>query len=137
MTKEEVGKVFTLLQQFYPNARQLQDRTKRLAWELALKRFPYNDVKNAVVDYAIANKYFPDMVDITGGLKQEAAPVVSAPESRQEDDTWALPFIQKNFLHEAIPGGGETWEHAKNRGVPWPDWIAEYRTKGGFSSCTT
>ena len=135
MTKEEIGKIFVLMQQFYPNARQLQDRTTLLAWKLVLVKFPYNDVKNAVVDYAISNKFFPDVADITAGLKQET--ILAVEDDRYKDTLWALPFIQKNFLQEAIPGGGETWEQAKNRGVLWPVWIAEYRTRGGFSSCTT
>jgi len=69
MTKEERTKILLLLSQYYPNAKQLRDKNRVAAWELVLARFPYDDVKNAVVEYAASHKFFPDVSDICGGIK--------------------------------------------------------------------
>lgn len=66
MTKTETAKLFTLLGQFYPNKAPTAEL--RLAWELALEPYAYEDVRTAAIAYARGNKFFPDLVDITGGL---------------------------------------------------------------------
>lgn len=82
MNTAERQKIYTLLAQYFPNAKQLKDKTTLTAWGLALERFPYADVKTAVVNYAITNKFFPDLADITAGL---------TPEQQAEPPTRAVP----------------------------------------------
>lgn len=73
MDHQERQKIYALLAQYYPNTKQLKDKTTLTAWGFALERFPYGDVKNAVINYAISNKFFPDLADITAGLAPEQA----------------------------------------------------------------
>lgn len=68
MNAAERQKIYTLLSKFYPNARQLNDRTLLTAWGLVLAKFPYAAVKDAVLSYAAGNKFFPDLSDITAGI---------------------------------------------------------------------
>ena len=77
MDKNDVDRLFRLLEQFYPNARQIRSRDTRLAWELALRRYPYEQVRAAAVAYAQRNKYFPDLADLT-------APCVPREDSGRE-----------------------------------------------------
>lgn len=69
MTREETDKLFDLLEQFYPNAKQVKSEKTKIAWSMALKDFTYNDVKNSAIDYAIEGQYFPNLTDITLKLK--------------------------------------------------------------------
>lgn len=71
MDKKETDKIFDLLEQFYPNAKQVKSEKTKVAWSLALKNFTYEDVKNCAIDYAIEGQYFPNLTDITLKLKPE------------------------------------------------------------------
>ncbi len=90
MNHHERQKIYGLLSQYYPNARQLKDKKTLTAWGFALERFPYDAVKKAVIDYAISNKYFPDLADITAGL----TPVTTAPAA-------ATVHMDKNAMLQA------------------------------------
>ena len=59
MTKTETAKLFTLLGQFYPNKSPTTEL--RLAWELALEPYAYEDVRTAAIAYARGNKFFPTL----------------------------------------------------------------------------
>ena len=139
MTKGDCDKVFTLLRQFYRNARQLSDKTTLLAWELALERFPYDAVKNSVLDYAARNKFFPDLADITAGLPLEtAAPADTAPAQEQDRSMqpWMIQHMQK--MADDFPVDGcPLWSDAKESGMPWSAWVKIYRERGGFSCSTS
>lgn len=69
MTPRQIRKILSLLHSYWPNAKALKSKEAVTAWAEAIKKFPYDDVKTAVVDYAVDNKFFPDIYDITCGLK--------------------------------------------------------------------
>lgn len=79
MDRTERQRIYDLLSRFFPNAKQLKDKKTLTAWGLALEHFTYQDVKTAVISYAISNKYFPDLADITAGLPRQVT-VLSMPE---------------------------------------------------------
>ena len=131
MEKTDVEKLFTLLGCFYPNARQLRDKNMQMAWCLALEPYAYEDAKAAVAAYARKNKFFPDIVDITGQLPDPAA---DTPEENREK--WPVicvtPYLQKLAERQAnIPAwalalslvGLRTWPVARADGMSWPDWV--------------
>lgn len=74
MDKTEREKIYTLLSQFYPNARELKSREKLTAYGLVLSRFSYEDVKSAVLDHASKNRYFPNVSELVGKLTPISAP---------------------------------------------------------------
>ena len=84
MDVKERQKIYDLLSQYFPHARQVKDPKTRTAWGLALAQFPYEAVKNAVVAYAISNKYFPDLADITGALAPDSGARRTAPATLSE-----------------------------------------------------
>lgn len=71
MTRDETNKVFALLREYYPNARQVKDKAAIAAWRLVLENFPYADVKAKIIRHAATHRYFPDVYDITGSLTPE------------------------------------------------------------------
>lgn len=65
MDKKDVDKLFHLLSQYYPNAKQLRNPDAKLAWALALERYSYDDIRAAAIEHGAQEKYFPDIADLT------------------------------------------------------------------------
>lgn len=109
MTKEETGKLFTLLEQFYPNTQK--GRIAKAAWELALEPYRYEDVKAAAIDYVRSGKFFPDLADLTAGL----------PRREDQENTcavdWMKPYVDPDYKPDPITHyaavHGITWGEAK------------------------
>ena len=103
MDKLERKKLFSLLRQFYPNAKQLNAVTMT-AWAAVLENYDYAPVKAAVLDYAAHNKYFPDLSDLLAPLHaQQAAqtlPPAEAPATGS--NAWMKPYIEK-YMKGAKP----------------------------------
>ena len=96
MNGEERRKIFELLAQYYPNAKQLKDRQAMTAWRYALERFTYADVKNAVVDYALSHKYFPDVADITANLSPSAPAADAGSVEIPSDNEWVRRYVARD-----------------------------------------
>lgn len=95
MDREERQKVYRLLHQFYPRARQLQNPETLTAWGFILEDYTYEDVKKKILKYAATNKYFPDVADITGDL----TPIKETPEKHEMDVSNSRYF--KKWLEQA------------------------------------
>lgn len=65
MDRQDVDKLFRLLSQYYPNAKQLRSPDTKLAWALALEQYSYDDIRAAAVEHGAREKYFPDIADLT------------------------------------------------------------------------
>ena len=103
MTKGETAKLFLLLGQFYPNKRPTTEQ--RLAWELALEPYAYEDVRAAAIAYARERKFFPDLADLTDGI------CVSSDE--KDENAWMEACI--------LPENPQSISHyARKHGIPWP-----------------
>lgn len=94
MNKIEREKIYKLLSQFYPKARQLHSRETLTAYGLILARFPYEDVKNAVLNHAAKSRYFPDISELVGNLNAESADA-PATEGRRTDEL--MPYVEAMF----------------------------------------
>lgn len=79
MNREERQKIYLLLHQFYPRAKQLQSPETLTAWGFVLENYTYEDVKSKVIAYAARHKFFPDIADITADL----LPISDAPETHE------------------------------------------------------
>lgn len=97
MDKTDAGKIFDLLEQFYPNAAAIKDKKKRYAWRLALEPYAFEDVKAAVLEYSATGKYFPDLADITANLKRAECEPSAEREGR---NAWMKKYI--NYDPESI-----------------------------------
>lgn len=119
MNRTEREKIYRLLSNFYPNARQIQSRETLTAYGLALERFTYEDVKAAVVDYAMRNKFFPDLSDLLSGLTPEA----TRPAAGETDDRMAelleRVFAKPRHLCHVLVAGRAT-------GGTFGDMLARY-----------
>lgn len=119
MTREETGKLFTLLKQFFPNRNFTAQMS--LAWELALEPYAYEEVKNAVVAHVRKSKFFPDIADLTAGLSFDTPEEKGAESGRGSLNTpasWMLPYLlpeDSRSVSRCAREQGLSWEEAKRR----------------------
>ena len=69
MTAKEVKKLQALLGGFFPTAPQMKNPTLWEAWRQALREASYETIKARAIDYALENKFFPDLADLTAGTR--------------------------------------------------------------------
>lgn len=96
MTDPEISKLFTLLEQFFPAAAKKKGDRFTLAWRLALSPYRYEDVKAAALAYVRANKYYPDLADLTAGLVPVQQP------ARRSDHGWMRPYLDPDYTPHPI-----------------------------------
>ncbi len=121
MDKSDVGRIFRLLLQFRRNAPQLKDPDFRLAWELGLAPYDYEDVKAAVVAYVRKNSFFPNLSDIVAHLTPQDAPepvadtrYSCAEMDRYIDALFAKPETEGMRISRYAREHGISWEEAEN-----------------------
>jgi hypothetical protein len=122
MDREERQRIYLLLHQFYPRARQLQTPETLTAWGYILENYTYEDVKKKILKYAASNKYFPDIADITGDL----TPVEEPREVHEMDASRSVHFVkwleqqEEEKRREEASGGPcqirKLWDSDRNAG---------------------
>ncbi|MET0016500.1 hypothetical protein [Oscillibacter sp.] len=137
MQKSEVESLFNLLEQFYPNAKQLCSKTVQAAWVLALEPYAYEDAKAAAIAYARKNKFFPDVADITGGLSHvepEAEEAKSDPAfgdySCMKKHVAALRDVVTALDARYHAAGVVTLREARAQGMGYDKWAELCRNAG-------
>ena len=139
MQKSEVENLFNLLEQFYPNAKQISSKPVQVAWVLALEPYAYEDAKAAAIAYARKNKFFPDVADITGGL----TPVEPEREEAKPDPAFGdYSFMKKHVAALRDTGtalearyhaaGVFTLTEAKRQGMDYARWEEMCRSAGAW-----
>lgn len=69
MENEEFEKIWRLLSSLFPNAAAKKSNVDKAVWRKGLSHYSMADVSDRVMEYARQKKYFPDLADITSGLK--------------------------------------------------------------------
>lgn len=65
MNRQEIDRIWTLLGKCRQGDEHLKDTDLKLAWELILEPYKYEDVKRAVVAHFRESKFWPDVGEIT------------------------------------------------------------------------
>lgn len=119
MDKEGVKKLWGLLKELYPRQAQSETRDRMLAWELALKPYDYDEVKEAALSHARESGFYPSINEITANLpktdpKQTDQRSGNAWMERYLDDTYQGRF-KESGVSKYARDNGITWEEAKNQ----------------------
>ena len=131
-------KLFRLLSQYYPSAKQLRDPKVQLAWVLALKPFPYDDIKAAAIEYAGRGKYFPDIADLTKRCSAQNAMVAQRTDvgprliqdvKRLEADKPTMDEMLSLMDQDYISAGVPHPSAARKMGWTLEKWVQVCRAK--------
>lgn len=132
MDVKDTEKLFNLFRSFFPNAKQLDSKPTQRAWVAALEPYNSDDVVAAAIAYFQKNKFFPDLADITAGLKQEKKEKQDA-----ENISWMKPYIIKNFSRRSVEhadryhaAGVPTYPEATDKGISFGGWMEMCRKAG-------
>lgn len=72
MSGNEFDKIWRLLQTLWPNAAAKKSKNDIEVFRRGLAGYSMPEVADRIMEYARGNKYFPDLADITAGLKAAA-----------------------------------------------------------------
>ena len=112
MTREDTGRLFTLLKQFFPNKNITPEL--RLAWELVLEPYAYEEVRAAAIAYTRKHKFFPDVADLTADLMPMQEEQEEPEEGRDAPADWMLKHILPDNPHSVS-------RYARERGISWEE----------------
>ena len=85
MERNDVNKLFTMLNAFYPHATNVDNEKIRKAWSLALKNYTYKEIKAATLCYAAKEKFFPQLSELLAYLP-----------TQKKDNSWMKQYIVKS-----------------------------------------
>lgn len=133
MNRQDVCRLFDLLEQLYQGKRKPRDNVTVAIWAEVLKPWSYEQVRTAVVQRARENRFFPDPSEIVAYLPamQEDRPMderlaAALDRRRQEVDQWwaqrkaALDAAGLPTSAEFVQKGGtvaEYWRLLKAAGI--------------------
>ena len=133
MNRQDVCRLFDLLEQLYQGKRKPRDNVTVAIWAEVLKPWSYEQVRTAVVQRARENRFFPDPSEIVAYLPamQEDRPMDERLEAaldrrRQEVDHWwaqrkaALDAAGLPTSSEFVQKGGtvaEYWRLLRAAGI--------------------
>lgn len=133
MNRQDVCRLFDLLEQLYQGKRKPRDNVTVAIWAEVLKPWSYEQVRTAVVQRARENRFFPDPSEIVAYLPamQEDRPMderlaEALDRRRQEVDQWwaqrkaALDAAGLPTSSEFVQKGGtvaEYWRLLRAAGI--------------------
>lgn len=124
MSREEIQKLFNLIETLYPSAKK-NPRTPAVleAWTMVLEPWSYEDAKQAVVVRARENRFPPDASELVPYLPKPEQPP-EAPELAEPTPAQLEKFYAKcGTLHERWKAAGiPTPAQAKKQGMTYADW---------------
>lgn len=101
MTKDDINKLFFLLKQFYPKINK--GDTFKLAWEMALEPYSYEQVKEATLAHVREKKFFPDIAEIVERIPKEVQPPEDTEPEEQGDPIWGDEKKRYACLRRHLP----------------------------------
>lgn len=125
MSREEIQKLFNLIETLYPSAKK-NPRTPAVieAWALVLEPWSYEAAKQAVVVRARENRFPPDASELVPYLPKPETPKAEEVPMPEPSDAYLEKFYAKcETLHERWKAAGiPTPSEAKKRGMTYAGW---------------
>lgn len=125
MSREEIQKLFNLIETLYPSAKK-NPRTPAVieAWALVLEPWSYEAAKQAVVVRARENRFPPDASELVPYLPKLEQPPDDTSELAEPTPAQIEKFYAKcEALHERWKAAGiPTPAQAKKQGMTYADW---------------
>ena len=133
MSREEIQKLFNLIETLYPSAKK-NPRTPAVieAWALVLEPWSYEAAKQAVVVRARENRFPPDASELVPYLPKPETPKAEETPMPEPSDAYLEKFYAKyEALHERWKAAGvPTPSEAKKQGMTYAGWEAMAKGAG-------
>ena len=133
MSREEIQKLFNLIETLYPSAKK-NPRTPAVieAWALVLEPWSYEAAKQAVVVRARENRFPPDASELVPYLPKPETPKAEEAPMPEPSDAYLEKFYAKcETLHERWKAAGiPTPSEAKKQGMTYAGWEAMAKGAG-------
>lgn len=132
MEQADVNRLFELLRQLYPNARQVQANNGVLkqTWGLVLEPYEYRQIRAAAIDYARGNKFFPDVADLTMGLPAAQRERSAPPVVHREEDVEKMAALAERLAAKYREAGVQPPSEAVEMGWTLERWSQACRAAG-------
>lgn len=108
MTKDDVEKLFLYFAQIYPNKTFTENM--KYAWELSLKPYPYETVREAAGKFRRENKFFPDVDELVALMPKSKSKLEMRPYVEKLSDDYGKHISPSHYAREH----GMTWEQARD-----------------------
>ena len=133
MSREEIQKLFNLIETLYPSAKK-NPRTPAVieAWALVLEPWSYEAAKQAVIVRARENRFPPDASELVPYMPKPETPKAEEAPMPEPSDIYLEKFYAKcEALHERWKAAGiPTPSEAKKQGMTYADWEAMVKGAG-------
>ena len=138
MTKNDVEKLFNLLDILHPAGKKPRDPATIAAWQMVLEPFDYDQVKQAAVTHARQNRYSPEPAEIVANIPvPEPTPEAERRADRgHAPDDWARLIVEVHAELERLVGThkrGTIVQAAKAQGIDVANVFADayFRLRAG------
>lgn len=128
MQREDVNRLFDLLEQLYQGKKRPRDKVTVAIWAAVLEPWSYAQVRDGVIRRARENRYFPDPSEIVEYLPpipeaDKAEEKRYAPPSRSEQKYLRWGALYREKLASALDEAGiDPYEVAARNGVSLIAW---------------
>lgn len=133
MSREEIQKLFNLIETLYPSSKK-NPRTPAVieAWALVLEPWSYEAAKQAVIVRARENRFPPDASELVPYLPKPETPKAEETPMPEPSDAYLEKFYAKcETLHERWKAAGvPTPSEAKKQGMTYVGWEAMAKGAG-------
>lgn len=71
MTSQDMDRLWVLLGELFEHTKNLDPQKRKAAWLLSFKKYEYTQIRQAVLDLARKQKYFPTVAEVAALLPED------------------------------------------------------------------
>lgn len=136
MTRQEMPRLFDLLEKLYQGKPRARDEITTAIWAEVLRPWSYAQVRTAVVERARVNRFYPDPSELAERLPQpepEEEGRYAPPSPKALAQMEALRTWQEAWHRELHEMGLPTMREAEEQGIPLGTWEQRLEEAGAFA----
>ena len=124
MNRQDVQKLFNLIETIYPCAKKSRDPATLEAWSLVLGPWSYETVKQAVIERARENRFPPDPSELPPFLPPPAPKEEPEPQSHEIPAVYFEKFRARHaaFRAKCRAAGIPTPSEGRKQGLSYAAW---------------
>lgn len=124
MNRQDVQKLFNLIEVVHPNLKKSRDPATLEAWSLILSPWTYEEVKQAVIERARESRYSPEPSELTPFLPPLTPKEEPEPQSHEIPAVYFEKFRARHdtFRAKCRAAGIPTPSEGRKQGLTYAAW---------------